>query len=318
MKIVIVDGYALNPGDLSWDSIYALGETTVYDRTAQKDIIARCKEADIVLTNKVPFSRQTLAALPNLKFIGVTATGYNIIDTQAAREHGVVVTNIPAYSTASVAQSVMALLLAVTNRVEHYTKQVKEERRWTKNADFCYWDTQLTELAGKRMGIYGYGRIGQQVGLLAQALGMEVVVHTSKDPKVLPAVINKLMGEKFWSTCDVISLHCPLTAETNQLVNTATLQMMKTGAILINTARGPLVDEQAVANALKDGKLRAYCCDVLSQEPAANDNPLLHAENVFVTPHIAWATLEARQRLMDILVGNVKAFIEGKPTNVVN
>lgn len=318
MKIVIVDGYALNPGDMSWDSIYSLGETTIYERTDVQDIVSRCLDADIILTNKVPFSKQTLAQLPKLRFIGVTATGYNIIDTEAARQQGILVTNIPAYSTASVAQTVMALLLSVTNRVEHYTQQITREKRWSNNADFCYWDTPLTELTGKRMGIYGYGRIGAQVAVLAQALGMEVCVHTSKDADCLPAGIQKLTGQDFWSSCDVISLHCPLTPQTNHLVNASTLALVKPNMILINTARGPLVDEEAIARALHDGRLAAFCADVLSHEPALADNPLLSAPNVFLTPHIAWATLEARQRLMDILIANIRSFIEGNPINVVN
>ena len=318
MRIVIVDGYALNPGDLNWETIQGMGETIIYDRTEVRDIVERCKDADIVLTNKVPFTRETLLQLPCLKLICVTATGYNIIDTQAAREQGLVVTNIPAYSTQSVAQTVIALLLSVTNRVEHYTNQITDEKQWSRNADFCYWDTQLTELADKRMGIYGFGRIGRQVSLIAQALGMEVVVHTSKPQEELPEGITKLTGDMFWETCDVISLHCPLTPETNNLVNEVTLQKMKSSCILINTARGPLVNEAAIAEALSHSRLKAFCADVLSVEPASEDNPILQAPNVFLTPHIAWATLEARQRLMNILIANIRAFIDGSPINVVN
>lgn len=318
MKIVITDGFALNPGDLDWGAIEALGEAIIYDRTDEADIVERCQDADIVITNKVPFSRQTLSQLPRLKFIAVTATGYNIIDVKAATECGIVVSNIPAYSTDSVSQAVFALLLCITNRVEHYTRQIKLDKRWSHNPDFCYWDTQLTELAGKRIGIYGFGRIGQQVATIAHAFGMQVVAHTSKRQEELPLGCQKLEGSDFWKKCDIISLHCPLTDNTRELVDEARLCLMKPSCILINTSRGPLINEKAVAKALSDGHLLAYGADVLCQEPPAADNPLLGAPRVFLTPHIAWATLEARTRLMNILIENLHAFIEGNPINKVN
>lgn len=318
MNIVITDGFALNPGDLDWSAIKALGEVFIYDRTDEADIVDRCQLADIIITNKVPFSAQTLSQLPKLKFIAVTATGYNIIDIEAAAKRGIVVSNIPAYSTPSVAQTVFALLLSVVNAVEHYTHQIQQEKRWSMNPDFCYWDTHLTELAGKRMGIYGFGRIGQQVAVIAQAFGMEVVAHTQKSQQDLPNNVTKIIGDEFWKTCDVISLHCPLTPKTSNLVDAKRLELLKPSCILINTSRGPLVCEQAIADALCQHRLQAFAADVLCQEPPTVENPLLTAPNVFLTPHIAWATIEARTRLMNILVSNLKAYLAGSPINVVN
>lgn len=317
MHIVILDGYTLNPGDLSWDTLGSMGQLTVYERTTSDQIVARCQEADIVLTNKVPFTAETFCLLPRLRFIGVMATGYNIIDLEAAHRHQVVVTNIPAYSTASVAQSVFALLLTITNHVEHYTHQITQEGRWTKNPDFCYWDTPLIELDRKRLGIVGIGCIGSRVASIALALGMEVVALSRKSQSELPKGVLKVDESTLWSTCDIITLHCPLTPATHHLVNASTLSQMKPGAILINTSRGPVVDEQAIADVLHTGHLSAYAADVLSVEPARSDTPLLSAPNVFLTPHIAWATLEARQRLLHILEDNVRAFIEGNPIHVV-
>lgn len=296
----------------------SLGEVVLYDRTAPEDIIQRCQGAEIVLTNKVPFIASTLSQLPNLKMIGVMATGYNIIDCQAARQQGIDVCNIPAYSTASVAQTVFSLLLAATNSVEHYTQQITQQGRWTNNPDFCYWDTPLQELSGKTFGIVGLGRIGLSVANIAQAFGMKVIALTSKEQTQLPLYINKVREEELLAQSDILSLHCPLTPETKEFINAERLAQMKPTAIIINTSRGPVVNEQAIANALQDNKLGAFCADVLCQEPAAADNPLLHAPRVFLTPHIAWATLEARTRLMDILNENVRAFISGKPQNVVN
>lgn len=318
MKIVVLDGYALNPGDLSWEGISALGEMTIYDRTNVNDIIERCEGADIVLTNKVPFSSEMLCQLPQLKMIGVMATGYNIIDTKTAKQQGVVVCNIPAYSTASVVQSVFSLLLTITNRVEHYTRQIVNDKRWSKNADFCYWDTPLIELDKKRFGVYGLGNIGSRVAMVAQSFGMDIVALTSKEPSQLPNGITKVDEETFWRECDVVSLHCPLTPATQNLICKDTINKMKQGAIIINTSRGPVVNEQDVADALKEGKLSAFGADVLCTEPAKEDNPLLSAPNVFLTPHIAWATFEARSRLMNILTNNVEAFINGNPINMVN
>lgn len=317
MNIVVLDGHALNPGDLSWDTLASMGELAVYPRTETSMVIPRCQDAEIVLTNKVPFTEETFAQLPRLRFIGVTATGYNIIDMEAARRHQVIVSNIPAYSTASVAQSVFAMLLTITNRVEHYTHQITQEGRWTHSADFCYWDTPLTELEGKRMGIVGVGGIGSRVASMAQAFGMDVVALSRRPQKDLPLGVTKLEGDAFWSSCHIISLHCPLTPATHHLISDSTLSLMRPGTILINTSRGAVVDEQAVADALRSGLLSAYAADVLSTEPPQPHNPLLAAPNVFLTPHIAWATREARMRLLHILEDNVRAFIQGAPIHTV-
>ena len=316
-NIVILDGYTLNPGDLSWDTLRTIGLVTIYERTPQELIVERCRNAEIVLTNKVPFTADTLARLPALRFIGVMATGYNIIDIEAAHRQGVVVTNIPAYSTSSVAQAVFALLLAMTNRVEHYTNQITREERWTKSPDFCYRDTLLTELEGKRMGIVGVGGIGSRVASIALAMGMKVLALSRKNQDELPEGVVKVDEDTFWTTADVVTLHCPLTPSTRHLVNSHTLAKMQKSALLINTSRGDVVDEQAVAEALHSGTLAGYAADVLSQEPPSTDNPLLNAPNVFLTPHIAWATFEARQRLLHILEDNVKAYLDGKPVNRV-
>ncbi|MGN1255770.1 MAG: D-2-hydroxyacid dehydrogenase [Bacteroidaceae bacterium] len=317
MKIVILDGHALNPGDLSWDTLGTLGSLTVYPRTAPHQVIPRCQDAEIVLTNKVAFTADIFARLPCLRFIGVTATGYNIIDMEAARRHQVVVANIPAYSTASVAQSVFAMLLTITNRVEHYTRQITQEGRWTQSPDFCYWDTPLTELEHKRLGIVGVGGIGSRVASMAQAFGMEVVALSRRPQAQLPQGVTKVDGSCFWSGCHIITLHCPLTPDTHHLVNASTLSLMRPGTILINTSRGAVVDEHAVAQALRSGLLSAYAADVLGTEPPQEGNPLLSSPNVFLTPHIAWATREARMRLLHILEDNVRAFIQGTPINTV-
>ena len=316
-KIIVLDGYAANPGDLSWEGMQALGDLTVYDRTAPGEVIARAKDADIVLTNKVVLSAAVLQQLPRLKYVGVLATGYNVVDTAAARRQGIVVTNIPAYSTDSVAQLTFAHILNITNRVGHYARQ-NREGRWTRNPDFVYWDTPLIELSGKTMGIVGLGNIGRKVATIARQFGMDVFAMTSKNSSDLPAGIQKTTFEGLLAVSDVLSLHCPLTEQTKHLVNAQALAKMKPGAILINTGRGPLVDEQAVADALTSGQLGAYGADVLSVEPAEAGNPLLSCPNAYLTPHIAWATFEARQRLMEIATNNVRAFLEGKPANVVN
>ncbi len=318
MKIVVLDGYGMNPGDLSWDGLKKLGEVTVYDRTAPSDVVERSLGADILLTNKTIIDRQTIEKLPELKYIGVLATGYNVVDTEAAREKGVVVTNIPSYSTASVAQMVFSLLLAITNGVEHYTTD-NRAGRWSRNADFCYWDTPLTELAGKTFGIVGFGHIGSKVAGIALAFGMKVLTLSSKGADALPDGVKKAESlDQLLKESDVLSLHCPLTDSTKHLINASTLAKMKPSAILINTGRGPLVDEVALADALNKGELRGAGVDVLSCEPPTIDNPLLYARNCYTTPHLGWATFEARQRLMDIAVANVANFIEGTPTNVVN
>ncbi len=317
MKIVVLDGHAANPGDLPWESFEALGKLTVYPRTTPAEVIERSMDADAVLTNKVVISDEVMNQLPKLKYVGVLATGYNVVDVKAARKRGIVVTNIPAYSTDSVAQLVFAHLLNICNHVDHYARQ-NRQGRWTSNPDFCYWDTPLIELSGKRLGIVGLGNIGMKVAQIARTFGMGVYAVTSKHHADLPDGILKSTLEGMLASSDVVSLHCPLTADTNHLINSDTISMMKQGAILINTGRGPLVDEQAVANALADGHLSAYCADVLSVEPAQPENPLLSCPNAYLTPHIAWATFEARTRLALIAENNLKAFIEGNPINVVN
>ena len=317
MQIVILDGYTANGGDLSWKALEDIGELTVYDRTGPEEVLLRAKDAEIVLTNKVCLRKQEMEQLPRLKYIGVLATGYNVVDLEAAREHGIIVTNVPAYSTESVAQMVLAHLLTITNRTEHYAR-LNREGNWSSCPDFCYWDTPLTELAGKTLGIVGLGNIGQRVAVIAQAFGMEVLAYTSKTADQLPSGIRKRTIDELLKESDVVTLHCPLAPGTHHLINSQTLQMMKPSAILINTGRGPLVNDQDVADALKAKRLRAYCADVLSEEPPRADNPLLHCENAFITPHIAWATMEARSRLIDVAIGNVKAFIDGQPVNVVS
>ena len=317
MKTVILDGFTANPGDLSWEALENIGELVVYDRTKPEETVQRAKDADMVLTNKVCLRRQEIEQLTRLRYIGVLATGYNVVDLEAAREHGIVVTNVPAYSTESVAQMVFAHLLTVTNRTEHYAMQ-NRDGKWTASPDFSYSDTLLTELAGKTFGIVGLGNIGQRVAAIARAFGMKVVAFTSKSADALPKGIEKRTMDDLLRESDVVSLHCPLTPSTHQLMNSRTLGVMKSSAILINTGRGPLVNEQDVADALNANRLRAYCADVMSEEPPKADNPLLKCENAFITPHIAWATNEARIRLIDVAIGNVKAFVEGKPINVVN
>ncbi len=317
MKIVILDGFTANPGDLSWERLAALGELKVYDRTTAQQTIERAAEANIVLTNKVLLRRQEIERLPKLRYIGVLATGYNVVDIEAACERGIVVTNVPAYSTESVTQMVFAHLLTVTNRTEHYALQ-NREGRWTSSPDFSYWDTRLTELAGKTFGIVGLGNIGSRVAAIASAFGMRVMAYTSKEPSLLPPYIKKGTMEEVLAQSDVVSLHCPLTDNTHHLICRDTLKLMKPTAILINTGRGPLVSEEDVAEALNAGSLYAYCADVLSKEPAEASNPLLKCPAAYITPHIAWATEEARKRLVDVAVGNVCAFVDGTPQNVIS
>jgi len=317
MKIVVLDGYAANPGDLSWEPMQALGQLTVYDRTAPAEVVDRASKADIVLTNKVVLSATIIAQLPNLKYIGVLATGYNVVDIEAARSRGIVVTNIPAYSTDSVAQLTFAHILNITNCVGHYAQQ-NRQGRWSSNPDFVYWDTPLIELSGKTLGIVGLGSIGMKVATLGRDFGMDVFAMTSKNSSDLPAGIQKTTFEGLLAISDVLSLHCPLTEQTHHMIDAKALSAMKPGAILINTGRGPLVDEQAVADALTSGQLQAYGADVMAQEPPSADNPLLHCEHAYLTPHIAWATFEARERLMQIATNNVAAFQQGAPVNVVS
>ena len=316
MNIVILDGYSANPGDLSWDELKEMGNVTVYDRTSPSETIARAAEADIVLTNKVVIGKEEMAQLPHLKYIGVLATGYNVVDIETAHERGITVTNVPAYSTESVAQMVFAHLLTVTNRTEHYAQE-NRNGRWTNNKDFCYWDFPHMELLGKTFGIVGLGNIGMRVATIANAFGMRVCASTSKSEDQLPSFIEKKSLTELFSECDVISLHCPLTPDTHHLINSETLQKMKPSAILINTGRGPLVDDQAVAEALAEDRLAAFCADVLTNEPPKATNPLLSQPNAFTTPHIAWASKEARIRLLQVAINNVRSFLNGQPQNVV-
>ena len=316
MKIIVLDGYGLNPGDLNWEGFETLGELTVYDRTLPSELMQRAAGAEVLITNKTLITAENMADLPELKYIGVLATGYNVVDIDAAKARGIVVTNIPAYSTASVAQMVFAHILNITQRVGYYADENKQGR-WTKNADFCYWDTQLVELQGKKMGIVGFGNIGQATAGIAQAFGMEVCVYSSKPQFVLPSGIKKMDLDELFAECDVISLHCPLTPDTKEMVNTERLNKMKSNAILINTGRGPLINEQDLADALNEGRIAAAGLDVLSVEPSVEGNPLLTARNCFITPHIAWATLEARTRLMEIAVQNLKSYLNGQIINNV-
>ena len=315
-RIVILDGYTANPGDLSCKYLETLGQVTLYERTKPEDTVARAAEADIVLTNKVMIGRTEIEQLPHLRYIGVLATGYNVVDIMAAHEHGIIVTNVPAYSTESVAQMVFAHLLTVTNRIEHYAIQ-NRAGRWSNNPDFSYSDTVLTELAGKTIGIVGLGNIGSRVAQIALAFGMKVKAFTSKSADLLPDGIQKTDMQELISTSDILSMHCPLTDSTRHLINADTLRLMKKTAIVINTGRGPLVDDQAVADALEQKRITAYCADVLTEEPPKADNPLLKQQNAYITPHIAWATTEARVRLVQVATDNVRAFLKGTPQNTV-
>lgn len=316
MKIVVLDAYTLNPGERRWEELEELGEVVVHDRTAQLDVVRRAKDAEVVLTNKTILDGFILNLLPKLKYIGVLATGYNVVDLDVARQRGIVVTNIPAYSTQSVAQMAIAHLLNITQRVAHYAHEV-HNGVWSAQPDFCYWNTPLIELAGKKIGIVGFGNTGQSTAQIAEALGMEVWVYTSKPKKSLPKKYQKVTLNELFSACDVVSLHCPLTAENKEMVNSFRLSLMKQGAILINTSRGGLIDEKALEQALLSGKLLGAGLDVLSSEPVPNGNPLLKLKNCFITPHIAWATRESRMRLMNQAVENLKAWMEGRTINNV-
>lgn len=320
MKIVILDGYCLNPGDLSWSGFEAMGQVTVYDRTPAGDedeTVRRIGDSEIVLTNKTPVTRAILERCPAVKYIGILATGYNVVDTEAARERNIPVCNIPAYGTASVAQMTIALLLEICCKVGHHDRAV-HEGRWSSCADFCFWDGTLIELAGKTMGIVGYGSIGQATGEIAKALGMTVIATGPRPWAEGERPAPYVSTEELLRRSDVISLHCPLFPDTKGIINSENIAKMKDGAILINTSRGPLLVEQDVADALNSGKLYAAGVDVAEREPIAADSPLLSAKNCVITPHIAWAPLEARQRLMDIAVDNLKGFLTGSTKNVVN
>ena len=316
MKIVILDAYTANPGDLSWKGLQDLGELTAYDRTPPELVVERCKGAEIVLTNKTVLNAQVLNQLPRLMYIGVLATGYNVVDIDAANRQHVVVTNIPAYSTMSVAQMTFAHILNIYNRVDWYAAENKNGR-WQNSEDFSYISHSYRELDGKTLGVVGLGTIGAKVAEIGLAFGMKVIAFTSKSQDDMPERIVSVTMEELFAEADILSLHCPLTATTKHLVNRERLELMKSEAVIINTGRGPLVDDQALADALNSKRIMAYGADVLTEEPPKDGNPLLSARNAFLTPHIAWATKEARSRLIDIATSNVKAFLDGSPVNVV-
>lgn len=318
MKAVVLDGYTLNPGDLSWGGLEALCQLDLYDRTPPEDVLKRIGGAQAVFTNKVPLRRDTLEQCKGLRYIGVLATGYDVVDLAAAKELGIAVTNIPTYGTTAVAQYVFALLLELCHHVGHHSQAV-HQGLWERSKDWCFWDYPLIELAGKTMGIIGFGRIGQAVGLLAQAFGMKVLAYDAVLPVVPAGTGAELVTlDELFRQSDVISLHCPLTAETRELICSQSIVKMKQGVLLINTSRGPLIREQDLADALRSGKVAGAGVDVVSTEPICGDNPLLSAPNCMITPHIAWASKESRQRLMDIAVENLRAFQQGHAQNVVN
>ncbi len=316
MKIVLLDAHTANPGDVSWQPLEALGTCVIHPRTPVAETVARCAGAQAVITNKAPLSREMLAALPDLKYIGVTATGYNIVDVAAARERGIVVTNVPGYSTPAVAQLVFALLLELTNHVGHHARTVAEGR-WAACPDFCYWDQPVIELAGRTLGVVGYGDIGAAVARIGVAFGMRVLASRREWKSPPPDGIEAATTDAIFARSDAISLHCPLTEATRHLVGERTLGLMKPGAFLINTGRGPLVDEQALADALNAGRIAGAGLDVLSVEPPSAGNPLIGARNCLITPHIGWASREARVRLIAQTAANLQAFLAGNPVNVV-
>ncbi len=320
MKIVVLDGFTENPGDLSWEGLEQLGELTVYDRTAGDEavIAERIGDAEAVYTNKVPISRKVLECCLNLRFIGVLATGYNVVDTAAAKERQIPVCNIPSYGTDAVGQFAIALLLEICHHIGHHSDAV-HQGRWSSNQDWCFWDYPLIELAGKTMGIIGFGRIGQSTGRIAQAMGMKVLAYDSfKIPELESATCKYTDLDTLFAQSDVISLHCPLFPVTEGMIHQGSIAKMKDGVIILNNSRGPLIVEEDLAQALKTGKVYAAGLDVVSSEPVREDNPLLKAPNCLITPHISWAPKESRQRLMDIAVNNLKNFLEGNPVNIVN
>ncbi len=316
--VVVLDGYALNPGDLSWDALSLFGTVQVYDRTPADQVQSRIDDADIVLTNKTKLDAQTIGLCRSVRYIGVLATGYNVVDVAAARKQGIVVTNIPAYGTMAVAQFAIALLLELCSHVACHDEAV-HQKRWEQSADFCFWDKPLVELSGKTMGIIGFGAIGQAVGRIAAALGMDVLAYTHHpNPDVQIPGCRYAQLKDVLELSDVISLHCPLNEGTREIINAATISRMKDGVMIINNSRGPLIDEQALADALRSGKVGAAAVDVLSEEPPASGNPLLDAPNCIITPHISWAAYESRRRLMDIAVENISAYVQGSAVNVVS
>jgi len=317
MKIVNLDGYTTNPGDLSWNGISSYGELITYDRTSPEQVVERAKDADILLINKTVITKEMLLKMPKLKYVGLQSTGYNIIDGAAARELGITVSNIPAYSTNAVAQLVFAFILEITNKVGMHSDSVHNDE-WTNCPDFCYWKAPLTELDGKTIGIIGFGSIGKRVTKIAKAFGLNVLVYTPHPKPDEYSEVTFVSKDELFKKSDIITCHCPLTPETTGLINEETISKMKKSAILINTSRGPVVDDTALAKALNDGRIQAAGLDVLTTEPPKADNPLLSAKNCFITPHIAWAGFETRARLLRILEENLKAFLDGHPQNVVN
>ena len=320
MKIVVLDGYTENPGDLSWDALAQLGELTVYDRTDPQDealIISRMAGAELVFTNKTPITRAAIDACPRLRFIGILATGYNVVDCAYAREKGIPVSNVPAYGTASVSQFSIALLLELCHHIGHHDRAV-HEGRWERCADWCFWDYPLIELEGKTMGIIGFGRIGQAEGRVARALGMRVLAHDLHPTDAGRELAEYVDLDTLYARADVISLHCNLTPENTGMICKASIEKMKDGVLIVNNARGQLVNEADLAAALEAGKVAGAALDVVSTEPIRGDNPLLHAKNCIITPHISWAPIESRRRIMDCSVENARAFLKGTPVNVVN
>jgi len=318
MKIVVLDGFTLNPGDLSWEGLKQIGEVIVYDRTAPEMVVERAKDAEILITNKAVIDEQVLNQLPLVKYIGVLATGYNVVDVETAKKKGMIVTNVPGYSTASVVQLTFALLLELTLHVQRHSDAVMDGK-WAQSKDFAFWEFPLVELAGKTMGVIGFGNIGKRVVDVATALGMNVICSSRTQSDQLQRTNFRWVGiTELLEQSDVVTIHCPLTAENKGLINRKNLQLMKRTAYLINTARGPIIQDQDLADALNQGVIAGAAMDVLSVEPPQANNPLFKAQNCIITPHIAWATMEARVRLMDIAVGNVAAFVKGKPVNVVN
>jgi glycerate dehydrogenase len=315
-RIVLLDAHTANPGDLSWAALEAIGPCAIYPRTSPSELLERCAGAEVVITNKAPLSRETIRQLPSLKYIGVTATGTNIVDVDAARDHGITVTNVPGYGTASVAQLVIALILELTHHVGHHAESVRAGR-WSKSPDFAYWDHPLLELSGRTLGLIGFGSIGQAVARVALAMDMNVMASRREWTAPPPEGVAAASTDEIFAKADIVSLHCPLTEGTRHLVNDRTLSLMKPSAFLINTGRGPLIDEPALARALEENRLAGAGLDVLSIEPPPPDNPLLRARNCLITPHLAWATREARQRLIAAVAGNLQAFLRGESVNVV-
>lgn len=318
MKIVVLDGYTLNPGDLSWDRLKQFGEVTIYDRTPSDKILERIGDAEIVYTNKTPLSKETLKKIPNTKFIGVLATGYNVVDVDAAKDLGITVTNIPTYGTDAVAQFAMALLLEMCHHIGEHSREVKNGA-WSNSKDFCFWNFPLIELAGKNMGVIGMGRIGQTTAKIAQGFGMNVLAYDAFPNKDLETETLKFVGlDELFKNSDAISLHCPLFESTKGIINKDNIAKMKDGVMIVNTSRGPLIVEEDLAEALNSGKVAGAAVDVLSEEPAKMNNPLMTAKNCIITPHIAWAPKEARDRLLNIAIDNLEAFLNGNPVNVVS